>query len=50
MATAEQIKALVRFHSSEQPEQFFTVALQIAAHEARKGHIGLAHDIRDIID
>ncbi|MGI6490790.1 MAG: AAA family ATPase [Sphaerochaeta sp.] len=50
MATAEQIKALVRFHSSEQPEQFFTVALQIAAHEAPKGHIGLAHDIQDIID
>ncbi len=50
MATAEQIKSLIRSHFSEQPEQFFTVALQVAAHEAKQGHAGLAHDIRTLVD
>lgn len=50
MATAEQIKSLVRSYSSDHSEHFYTVALQIAAHEARKGHISLAHEIRDIVD
>lgn len=50
MATAEQIKSLIRSHLSEQPEQFFTIALQIAAHEARRGHGGLAHEIRALVD
>ncbi|TDA70427.1 MAG: ATP-binding protein [Clostridia bacterium] len=50
MATAEQIKALIRSHLSESHEQFFTVALQVAAHEARHGHSDLAHDIRQMVD
>ncbi len=50
MATAEQIKSLIRSHFSEQPEQFFTVALQVAAHEARQGHQSLANEIRDMVD
>ena len=50
MATAEQIKSLIRSHLSEQPEQFFTIALQLAAHEAKQGHSALAHEIRTLID
>ena len=50
MATAEQLKSLVRSHFSENPERFFTIALQVAAHEASQGHGAVAHDIRDIID
>ena len=50
MATAEQIKSLIRSHVSEQPEQFFTVALQVAAHEAQQGHQSLAHEIRALVD
>jgi SpoVK/Ycf46/Vps4 family AAA+-type ATPase len=50
MATAEQIKSLIRSKFSEDTERFYTIALQVAAHEARQGHKGLAHDIRDIID
>lgn len=52
MATAEQIKSLIRSHVSEQPEQFFTVALQVAAHEAQQGHqsLALAHEIRALVD
>ncbi len=50
MATAEQIKSLIRSHFSDQSEQFFTVALQVAAHEAKRGHGALAHEIRDLVD
>lgn len=50
MATAEQIKALIRSHYDRNSEQFLTLALQIAAHEARQGHSALAHEIREVID
>ncbi|NQU63795.1 MAG: ATP-binding protein [SAR324 cluster bacterium] len=50
MATAEQIKSLLRSHFSDDMERFYTIALQVAAHEARLGHSALAHDIRDIVD
>lgn len=50
MATAEQIKALIRSHLSDDTERFFTAALQVAAHEAGQGHGALAHEIRDLVD
>jgi SpoVK/Ycf46/Vps4 family AAA+-type ATPase len=50
MATAEQLKSLIRSHLSEDDERFYTLALQVAAHEAHQGHGALAHDIREIID
>ena len=50
MATAEQIKTLIRSHFSDDPERFFTIALQVAAHEAGQGHGALAHEIRKIVD
>src|SRR5690606_6982315 len=50
MATAEQIKSLIRSHLSEDDERFYTLALQVAAHEAYQGHGALAHDIREIVD
>lgn len=50
MATAEQIKSLIRSHLDESPDRFFTTALQVAAHEARQGHTALANDIRDLVD
>jgi SpoVK/Ycf46/Vps4 family AAA+-type ATPase len=50
MATAEQIKSLIRSHFSENQEKFFTISLQVAAYEAQQGHGALAHEIREIID
>ncbi|WP_300674670.1 AAA family ATPase [Desulfoluna sp.] len=50
MATAEQIKSLVQSHFSDDMERFYSIALQVAAHEARQGHKALAHEIRNIID
>lgn len=49
MATAEQIKSLIRSHIGDDDERFYTLALQLAAHEAKQGHGALAHDIREII-
>ena len=50
MATAEQIKSLICSHLSDDPERFYSIALQVAAHEAKQGHTALAHDIRNIVD
>ena len=50
MATANQLKMLVKSHFDENNEKFNTIALQIAAHEARLGHTNLANDIRKIIE
>ncbi len=50
MATAEQIKSLIRSHFGDEPERFMTLALQVAAHEAQQGHRDLAHEIRLIVD
>lgn len=49
MATAEQIKSLIRSHTNDDGERFYTLALQLAAHEAKQGHGALAHDIREIV-
>lgn len=50
MATAEQLKSLIKSHFSNETERFYTIALQLAAHEAKKGHTALAHSIRELID
>ena len=50
MATANQLKTLIKSHFDDNSEKFNTVALQIAAYEAKLGHINLANDIRKIID
>jgi SpoVK/Ycf46/Vps4 family AAA+-type ATPase len=50
MATADQIKALVKSHSEGDDERFYSVALQVAANEARKGRSEFAAELRDLID
>lgn len=49
MATAEQLKALLRSHTSGDDELFRSVALQIAAHEATKGNDSLASSLRELV-
>ena len=44
MATAQQLKALLESYSDADGEMFVSVALQIAAHEARGGKGKLASD------
>lgn len=50
MATGEQLKSLVKSHIEGDEERFFTLAMQVAAYEARQGHGKLAQDIRALID
>jgi len=50
MATAEQLKSLIRSHFDEDAERFSTLALQVAAYEAKQGHRGVAHEIRTLIE
>lgn len=50
MATAEQVKSLIRSHFDNDTERFKTISLQLAAYEAKKGHSLVAHEIRDIVN
>lgn len=49
MATANQIKSLISSHYLDEKERFYSVALQIAAHEAKLGHLDVANEIRSIV-
>jgi len=50
MAKAEYIISLIKSHYNNEKERFTTLALQIAAHEAKLGHIFVANEIKTIID
>ncbi len=50
MATAEQIKSLLQSHYKNDSERFTSIALQVAAHEARKGNLTIAKDIKSLVD
>ena len=50
MANAAQLKALLKSHLDGDDDRFFSIAMQVAAHEARRGHGKLAEDLRAMID
>ena len=50
MTAAKHLVALLRSHISGDDEQFLSVALQVAAHEARRGHGRLALQLREIVE
>lgn len=50
MATAEQLKALLKSHADRDDVRFYTIALQVAAKEARQGHNKLAKDIKGLVE
>lgn len=50
MANAEQLKALVKSHIEGDDQHFYSVAMQVAAREAKVGHGKLAQELRDMID
>lgn len=50
MATAEQIKSLVKSYVDHNDDKFKTVVLQIAAHEAKLGHDKMARDLKILIE
>ena len=50
MATADQIKSLVKAFMDSDNERVRTIVLQIAAHEARSGHQSIALDLKNLAD
>lgn len=50
MATADQVKALVRSHAAGDEGRFYSVALQVAARAARSGQNKFAQELRELID
>ena len=50
MPTADQIKALLTSHAEGDSAQFYSIAMQIAAGEARQGRGKLAEELRSLID
>ena len=50
MATAEQIKALLKSHADRDDQRFYSIALQVAAKEARQGHHKLANELKSLVE
>lgn len=48
MATADQVKALVKAHMDRDEDRFRTALLQIAAYEAKIGHEVFARELKDL--
>ncbi|WP_127958556.1 AAA family ATPase [Serratia microhaemolytica] len=50
MAIANQLKALLQSHLEGDDNRFYSVAMQVAAHEAKLGHGKLAEELRTLVD
>lgn len=50
MATANQVLALLRSHVEGDEEQLLSIALQVAAAEARRGRADKAEEFRDLVE
>jgi SpoVK/Ycf46/Vps4 family AAA+-type ATPase len=50
MAAADQIKSLIKSFGEGDEDRFYATAMQIAASEARNGHMALAEELKSIID
>lgn len=50
MATADQIKALIKSHLEGDDDRFKAVAIQVAAHAARQGRGQVAAEIKALVD
>lgn len=50
MATADQVKALIRSHADRDDTRFYAIAMQVAAHAARSGHGRFAQELRELVD
>ena len=50
MASANQLIALLKSHAQRDDERFYSVVMQLAAHEAKIGHGKLAEELRALMD
>lgn len=50
MATADQVKALIRSHAEGDDTRFYAIAMQVAAQAARSGRGRFAQELRELVD
>lgn len=50
MANAKQLKALLTAHADGDDDHFYSIAMQVAASEAKRGHSNIANELRKLID
>ncbi|HEI6912657.1 AAA family ATPase [Yersinia enterocolitica] len=50
MASANQLKLLIRSYLNKDDRKFLSTVLQIAAHEAKIGHANLADELRSLVE
>lgn len=50
MTSSKHLIALLRSHIARDDDQFLSIAMQVAAHEARKGHGQVAQQLRALVD
>ncbi len=50
MATADQVKALIRSHADQDDSHFYAVAMQVAARAAKAGQSRFAQELRELVD
>jgi len=50
MPTGRHVLALLKTHFHGEDQEFLSVAMQVAAQEARQGHTKLAEQIRELVD
>ena len=49
MARADQMKAMMRAYAERADDDFWAIALQVAADEANRGHAKLASELKDLV-
>lgn len=50
MAAAEKIKHLIKSFAENDEVRFYSIAMQIAASEARKGHTNVANELKELVN
>lgn len=50
MAAAEKIKHLIKSFAENDEARFYSIAMQIAASEARKGHTNVANELKKLVE
>ncbi|WP_136661405.1 AAA family ATPase [Nitratireductor sp. XY-223] len=50
MTASKHLIALLKSHIARDDDRFLSIAMQVAAHEARKGHGQVAQQVRELVD
>ena len=50
MINSELLKALLHSYLDKDQERFLSIILQAAAREAKKGNVGVANELKELVD